>query len=256
MQSALYCGRLRHRRFSPRAHAFAYRVCMVWIDLSELDEVFRGRWFWSTRRPALAWLRRRDLLGDPAVPLDQAVRDCVEQDSGRRPHGPIRVLTQLRTFGHCFNPVSFYYCYEPRGQEVEATVAEVTNTPWGERHAYVLPASGAQTRGTGQRHRLSKVFHVSPFMPMEVEYDWWFNRPGKALVVHMQNRQAGNRLFDATLTLRRQEITGARLAATLMRYPLPTWRVLGAIYWHALRLWFKRVPVHTHPAQRRKEHGS
>ena len=108
MHSALYTGRLRHRRFAPRPHAFAYDLCMVWLDLAELDAVFRGRWLWSARRPALAWLRRADYLGDPALPLETAVRDRIEAETRRRPTGPIRLLTHLRTFGHCFNPVSFY----------------------------------------------------------------------------------------------------------------------------------------------------
>ena len=251
MHSALYTGRLRHRRFAPRPHAFTYRVCLAWLDLAELDEVFRGRWLWSTRRPALAWLRRADYLGDPAVPLEQAVRERVERETGRRPAGPIRLLTHLRTFGHCFNPVSFYYCYDAAGEHVETILAEITNTPWNERHAYVLPASrSAGGSGRALRFRFGKSFHVSPFMPMELDYDWRFTPPGARLAVHMQNRRAGATLFDATLALERREITGANLAGALARHPFATLQVAGAIYWQALRLWLKRVPFHSHPAKR------
>ena len=140
IQSALYVGSLRHRRFAPAPHAFEYRLCMAWLDLAELDRVFRGRWFWSTRRPALAWLRRADYLGDARLPLDQAVRERVALETGVRPAGPVRMLTHLRTFGACFNPVTFYFCYDLSGDNVETIVAEITNTPWNERHAYVLPA--------------------------------------------------------------------------------------------------------------------
>lgn len=253
MQSALYKGRLRHRRFSPAPHAFEYDTCMTWLDLSELDDVFRGRWLWSARRPTLAWLSRKDLIGDPSVSVDEAVRDRVAQETGRRPTGPIRLLTQLRTFGHSFNPVSFYYCYTPDGKQVETVVADITNTPWSERHAYVLPASRAERRGDALRFRFSKTFHVSPFMPMDIGYDWLFPEPGSRIVVHMQNWQATEKIFDATLTLAREEITGASLARTLLRFPCPSLQVLAAIYWNAALLWMKGVPFHTHPAKRAEE---
>jgi DUF1365 family protein len=254
MHSALYTGRLRHRRFAPRAHAFEYRVCLAWLDLAELDEVFRGRWLWSARRPALAWLRRADYLGDPGVPLETAVRERVARDTGMPPQGPIRLLTHLRTFGHCFNPVSFYYCYDAAGERIETIVAEITNTPWNERHAYVLPASrSTATSDAKLRFRFGKSFHVSPFMPMDLDYDWRFTHPGTRLAVHMENRRAGETLFDATLSLERREISGASLAGALIGYPFATLQVAGAIYWQALRLWLKRVPFHVHPAKRIEE---
>jgi DUF1365 family protein len=248
MQSALYTGRLSHRRISPVAHAFRYRVTFCWLDLAELDTVFRGRWLWSTRRPALAWLRRADYLGDPQLPLDQAVRDLVERRTGLRPTGPIRLLTQLRSFGVCFNPVSFYYCYGTSGTRVETIVAEITNTPWNERHAYVL-------RGTDSalRYRLAKEFHVSPFMPMDLEYDWRFAPPGATLAVRMESRHAGRVVFDASLMLRRREITGSSLANALARQPAAAIQVLGRIYWQALRLWLKRAPFHVHPSKQQPE---
>ena len=254
MQSALYVGRLEHRRFAPVPHAFAYPVCMVWLDLGELDEVFRGRWFWSTRRPTWAWLRRADYLGDARIPLDEAVRERAHRDTGRRPIGPIRLLTTLRMFGHSFNPVSFYYCYDAGGERIEAIVAEITNTPWNERHAYVLAAPAAAHAGSTLRFRFGKAFHVSPFMPMRLGYDWRFSAPGSRLAVHMRNLgEGGERLFDATLALERREIGTASLALALLRFPAASLRVLAAIYWQALRLKLKRVPFHTHPAKRIEE---
>jgi len=250
MQSALYFGWVRHRRHGPVLHRFQYRLCMLWLDLRELDRVFRGRWLWSARRPAVAWLRRADYLGDPAVSIDQAVRDCVECETGTRPTGPIRMLTQLRTFGHCFNPVTFYYCYDASGANVEAIAAEITNTPWNERHAYVLRVRAGDAGRAALRFRFAKRFHVSPFMPMDVEYDWRFSSPGERLVMHMENRSGEATLFDATLALERRAIGGASLAAALLRFPLPSLRALGAIYWNALRLLAKRVPFFVHPAKR------
>lgn len=244
MESALYEGSLRHRRLVPVPHDFTYPVTLAWLDLSELDRVFRGRWFWSTARPSLAWWRRSDYLGPAEVPIDEAVRARVERELGFRPRGPIRLLTQLRTFGIGFNPVSFYYCYDAGGHAVEAVVAEITNTPWGERHAYAL----RRPEGGKLRFRFDKRFHVSPFMPMDQGYDWRFSEPGPRLAVHMTNLHAGAPVFDATLRLRRREIGTASLAATLARFPFAPLRVLAAIYWQALRLWAKGVPFHPHPA--------
>ncbi|HWL63116.1 MAG TPA: DUF1365 domain-containing protein [Steroidobacteraceae bacterium] len=250
MHSALYIGRLRHRRHAPRRHAFSYALCMVWLDLAELDEVFRRRWFWSTRRPALAWLKRADYLGDPGVPLEKAVRDAVAAHTGQRPTGPVRMLTQLRSFGHCFNPVTFYYCFAPDGTRIETILAQITNTPWGERHTYVLPVERAEGPTALHRFHLDKRFHVSPFMQMAQRYHWTFTAPAARLAVHMDNLQQGERVFDATLVLRRREIGTASLALALLRWPAATLRVQAAIYWQALRLWLKRVPFHTHPGGR------
>jgi DUF1365 family protein len=230
----------------------------MYLDLAELDEIFRGRWLWSTRRRALAHFDRADHLGDPNVPLDEAVRDLVERQTGRRPQGPIRLLTHLRYFGHCFNPVSFYYCFDAEGNNVECMVAEVNNTPWGEQHCYVLTGLPSEPLRNGagkyQRYTSDKVFHVSPFMPMELAYEWGFSVPHEKLNVHMALRGNGTatnaaKVFDATLQLTHAPVTGVQLALALVRFPLMTLQVVAAIHWQALRLWLKRVPVHTHPAK-------
>ncbi len=245
MQSGIYEGRVRHRRHVPLKHAFCYPLYLLYLDLAELDQVFRGRWLWSTKGWAVARFRRTDHVGDPARSLDDAVRDLVEYQTGHRPTGPIRLLTQLRHFGFIMNPVSFYYCFDAAGESVEFLVAEVTNTPWGERHCYVLPFDTA--RNGVLRCRQAKEFHVSPFMGMNQTYGWRVDTPGPYLNVVIESFENGVKQFDASLVLRRREINGFQLARVLGRYPFITARVWLGIYWQALRLWFKKCPIFPHP---------
>jgi DUF1365 family protein len=249
--SCIYRGEVRHRRFEPKAHAFRYRLHMLYLDLDELDEVFDGRWLWSVERANWVSWRRRDYLGDPGMPLRDAVLARVDEELGRSPSGPVRMLTHLRYAGYCFNPVTFYYCFDADDRHVDALVAEITNTPWKERHAYVLGRDDAEISPNGTlRWRFDKAFHVSPFMAMEHRYDWRFSEPREALAVQMENRRDGAPWFDATLTMRRRELTGPELARALLRHPLMTGEVIAAIHWQALRLWLKRVPFHPHPKHR------
>lgn len=247
MNSCIFEGQLKHCRRTPVSHEFRYRLFMIYLDLSELEEVFRGHCLWSVKRPALARFRRSDHLGDPNRPLQDCVRDLVEARTGRRPTGPIRLLTQLSYLGYGFSPVSFYYCFDSKGENVDAIVTEVNNTPWGEQYCYVL-ADRSDTDIRRLKHfELDKEFHVSPFMDMAVNYDWKFTDPADSLLVHMESRKDGDKFFEASLRLTRSEITGRALARLLTVYPLITMRIVFAIYWQALRLRMKRCPVYDHP---------
>ncbi len=247
LASAVYEGSVRHRRFRPHAHVFDYRMAQLYLDLDELDAVFAKRWLWSNERANVASFRRSDYLGPADRSLAETVRDRFHEATGVRPAGPIRLLTHLRYFGLVFNPVSFYYCYHEDGLSLAGIVAEITNTPWNERHAYVLPVDAAECHGRALHWRFDKQFHVSPFMPMQRRYAWRFTAPGEQLHVHMDVMNKDERCFDATLQLRRHALDGRSLARVLWRYPLMTGQVVGAIYWQALRLWLKGNPIHDHP---------
>lgn len=251
MHSCIYEGHVRHRRFRPVRNEFCYPLFLMFLDLDELPHLFKGRLCWSSEGFNLACFHRPDHLGDPQLSLDRAVRDLVEERTGIRPNGPIRLLTHLRYFGHCFNPVSFYYCYDPSARRVETIVAEIHNTPWHEEHCYVLGEALNEHPVKGwKRYRFAKVFHVSPFMDMDIRYDLRFREPGEFLNVHFINIQEGFRLFDASLRLRRTEIDASSLTRVLTTYPLMTVRVIALIYWQALRLWLKGTPFFVHPAKR------
>jgi len=249
MQSCIYEGRVRHSRNTPVKHDFRYRLFMMYLDLDELPTLFQKRWFWSTSRPALARFHRGDHLGDCDRSLSDCVRDLVAAETGYRPEGPIRLLTNLTYFGYGFNPVSFYYCFAADGRMVDFIVAEVNNTPWGEQDCYVLSCNADSRRGAAWRFRPHKKMHVSPFMPMEVDYDWALAQPGKRLSVYMANSRDGERFFDAAMLLRRSEIGAWSLASALLRYPLQTVKIIITIHWQALRLWLKRCPVYAHPGK-------
>lgn len=212
MSAVTYEGSVRHRRFADVDHEFRYPLTMVYADATEVPG--HG-------------LRREDLLGDAQVPVGTAVRDLVDERTGVRPHGPVRILCVPRSLGVAFNPVRFYYAWHE--DALHAVVAEVTNTPWGERHAYVLDPAGG---------RVAKELHVSPLMGMDQEYAFRLTEPKEQLVVHFENHQDGRRVFDATLRLSRTQRAPRRAQAATN---------LARIYRQSAQLKLKGAPYHPHP---------
>ena len=263
--SAIYEGWVRHRRFEPVEHSFRYRFFLAYLDLAELPEVLDPFPLYSARRRAPARFRRSDYLGDPARPLDQCVREVVAAAGAPLPTGPVRLLTGLRYLGHCFNPVSFYYCFDPTGRRVETVVAEVENIPWGERHAYVLERGARE--GTVLVDELEKTHHVSPLMGMDQTYSFRASEPGERLQVHIESRPHGRsattvsdaaevgsspacpapKTFDATLSLHRRELSRPLLLGLLARYPAMSLQVVAKIYAQAARLKLKGARYYPHP---------
>ncbi len=250
--SAVYEGWIRHRRFQPVEHAFRYRLFLMYLDLDELPGVLDPFPLFSARRAAPARFRRRDFMGDPDRALAECARDVVGAATGHRPRGPVRLLASLRYLGHVFNPVAFYYCYAPGGEHLEAVIADVNNVPWGERHPYVL-ARGTQ-QGAVLADELEKQLHVSPLMGMDKTYSFRASEPGAGLSVQIESRPdhgSGGKTFDATLSLRRRELSAPLLGAMLARYPAMSAQVLFKIYAQTLRLRLKGARYFPHPDHKR-----
>lgn len=254
----MYEGWVGHTRRTPHVHRFRKKLFLLYLDLAELPDLFDRFWFWSARRWAPVRFKRSDYLGPENIPLRQAVAQRIEAAGLPIPSGPVRVLTQMRQLGYVFNPLSLYFCFDDC-EKLELIVADVSNTPWGERHSYVLPRdvfvgddaanstrfdpSDASQLGTP----INKEFHVSPFLPMDLEYRWRVTRPGERMRVSLSNWRGREQVFIVEMQLRRQEINHRSMAGLLLRYPFMPQQAIATIYWHAFRLWRKKTPFFPHP---------
>ena len=253
--SSLYAGTMWHERTEPFRRRFGARLWFVYLDLDELDHVMGGHRLLSEQRWRPVQFRRSDYLGDPLQSLSESVRDLVLARTGERPEGSIHLLAHLRTWGWCFNPLAVYYCTDRAGN-LRWVVADVTNTPWHERHAYVLPAGPDGVR----EHVEDKMLHVSPFWPMEQRYRFTVSVPSDELVVRIDNlvgcssEGGGERVVHrAGFHMKRHDLSDDTLRRFLFRYPLLTHRVTLGIHRHALQLKARGATFYRHPNKRAAE---
>jgi hypothetical protein len=238
IDSGLFVGTLRHRRFMPVPHAFTYPLFMALLDIDRVPELMRVSRVTSYNRWSWASFDDRDHLGDPARPL----RERLAVDAARHgidlPAGPIFLLTHLRYLGYCFNPVSFFYCFDG-AQRLRVVLAEVSNTIGGSHNYWLRPDPASRTF----RSAAAKSLYVSPFMPVDLDYAFAFTPPAGHLVAHMNTSRAGSVCFDATLSLERRPWNAVEIRRALFRHPAMTAHVMAGIHWQALKLWWKGVPL-------------
>lgn len=244
MRSALYSGIVSHTRFSPKKHHFSYKQYMMYFDLDEVDELVSLSRLTSATRWAPLQFKRGDFHGNPENSIRDEIISTVRDKSGLEIKGPICALGNWRCFGLNFNPIVVYYCFDSSGENLKAVVAEVTNTPWFERHAYVMPVKDGDHGECKQR--FEKQFTVSPFNPLNMDYEWKSSFPCENLRVNIENYQHGERVFHAVLNLKKIELNSdsarKKLRNMVLRFPFMTLKVVLAIYWEALKLYLKGVP--------------
>ena len=253
MNSSLYFGKVRHHRKSPKIHNLEYGIFMAHLFLDELKEVFKGRWLWSINKPNLSSFKRTDYHRPEIESLQDAVRDTMTRQLGEKMSGKISILTHLRTFGYCFNPVTFYYLWGDDLTSPVAIMTEITNTPWGERYAKCFRWKDTDINEKSE-YDFRKEFHVSPFIGMDVDYDWRFQNPQETVKIDMYLRQNNKSFFSAHLHLKQKAISFKNLSMALIRFPFMTLKVTAAIYWNALLLKLKGCPFYSHPKHLETKH--
>ncbi len=244
--SGLYRGSLRHRRFTPQSNEFTYPIFMAFLDVDRLSELMQVSPWVSNNRFNWASYDDRDHLGDPRLPLRERLKREAQSRGIDLGSGKIFLLTHLRYLGYCFNPVSFFYFYNEADELVDV-LAEVNNTPWGERHLYWMSQFPMRQEGSRRTYAVPKAFHVSPFISMDCRYLWSFENPAHRLGIHIQEFQQDHFFFDVDLNLVHHAWNAQEIRQTLFTFPWMTLKVIISIHWQAFRLWYKRVPIQTHP---------
>lgn len=243
-KTALMKGRVDHHRILPRHHQFSYPIAMVMFDVDELANTLKQSRWWSFNQFNFISFYRKDYLGRHNGDLKTAIESLIFQRLGEQFSGKVYLLTHPRYFGFVFNPVSFYFCVN-NDDELEYILADINNTPWNERHAYVLKAS--QQNVSELTSEFDKKFHISPFMPMDIHYNWQFNWSSETLNILMQSYRGDEKQFTASMVLTAETLSPKAMNQLPFEFPLQTMRVVWRIYWHAFKLWLKKIPVFEHP---------
>ncbi|NKB35172.1 MAG: DUF1365 family protein [Pseudomonadales bacterium] len=246
-ESAIYEGFVRHRRFQPGNHEFRNRLFMILLKVDEIPKVLQS--FWQLGTKVFSWgrFKREDYLGNNSKDLSQSVKEKIAELLNTpfdAINGEVYLLCHLRYFGFYFSPLNVYFLKD--GEEFRYALAEVSNTPWNERHYYLLDLDNLIPH--------QKEFHVSPFNPMDQSYQWRIKPPhahSKQCVIHIESNGNGDnsKVFDATLSLERKPLIQSELTRVLLTTPMQTASVVFGIYWQALKLFMKRNPLYKHPGK-------
>lgn len=243
MNSALYTGKVFHARHFPKKHAFDYRIFLFWLDLDEIEEVCAQVKGISKNRLSPIRFKRADYLGDEHQDLKTSVLQRMSKLAEKPLTGKVFLLGQLRTFGLYFSPVNFYYLQQSDGH-FSHLLAEVSNTPWNQRHHYLVDLS--------EQNSCEKAFHVSPFNPIDMHYQWNIKQPDSRLALTLSCIKK-QKHFEASLQLIRQPLNSKHLFRVLLSIPSMTIKTLVGIYWQALKLFIKGVPFYGHPGNKDKK---
>ena len=246
MKSAIYRGSVFHSRKKPFDHEFKYSLYMAYVNLKEINNILPNSFLWGINKKALISFNRRDYLERPEKKLIDAAKNLVFERIGKKIKGPIYLLAHLRTFGHCFNPVSFYYCFDKSEKNIDAIIAEVTNTPWKQRYCYVLDCQNSEKKNIFKNIK-DKELHVSPFFPMNHEYHFSISKPEKTITIKIDNLNQGVKVHEALLSLNKEDFSKKSLIKALINFPFMTVKVVTAIHWQAIKLWFKGAKIYNNP---------
>lgn len=240
LSSCLYTGSLAHRRLRPRVHSLRYRVFWMLIDLDEVDALSAGLSLCSRNRFNLTSFHDCDHGDGSDAPLRRQAEALLQKAQCDVQGGKIMLLCMPRILGYGFNPLSVYFCYRQDG-ELGAVIYEVHNT-FGERHSYAIACEG-QTNGTIEQ-RCAKEFYVSPFLGMDMSYEFRIRAPGAQVQIAIRGNEDGQTVIAANLSGTRVNLTDRAILAAFAGHPLLTLKIIGAIHWHALRMVLKGFRFH------------